>query len=158
MDGRKGNPWVWVGIAVVVIGAVLFLVLVAKPPPEAPNTSTSEGVVSNPTPVYAPSGTLTPQFPKELILDSSAQVSESYSINYSLSTNQYTAQWVSSMSVAALYAAYSTYLSSNGWTITNHGKSSLGASLYATKDDAVVNVVITPHNAGSQVVISYVGE
>ena len=104
--------WAWVGGVVVVIAIVTIIFW--------PSHKSSGPVSSNgPAPVYAPQGQLIPQFPKSLILDSSAQVSNSYSIGYSSTTNQYTAQFNSSSSMTMLYNNYKKYLTANGWAITN---------------------------------------
>ena len=60
------NIWVWVGVAVVVI--VIALALMWRPSVPKP---------TSPVPVFAPQGQLTPNFPKELILDPQAQVNSS---------------------------------------------------------------------------------
>lgn len=147
MEGRK-HIWVWVGVAVVVIA--LFAVVFWRPHASQPSTNT-------PTPVFAPQGQLVPQFPKSLILDSAAAVSGSYSVNYSSSTNQYTAEYNSSSSMATLYASYKQYLPANGWTITNDSAQyARSRGLYATNASSDVTLTIIPQGSGSQVTISYV--
>ena len=96
--------WMWVGVAVVVIVVALIVAFtfIWKP-------ASNQTPVSGPAPVYAPQGQLTPGLPKELILDPQAQIGTSYSINYDPTTNQYTARWTSSSSVATLYNEYKTY-------------------------------------------------
>jgi hypothetical protein len=142
--------WVWVGIVVVVIIVVIALVVSLRPKPAA-----------RPIPVFAPQGQLTPSFPKDLVIDSNAQVSNSYSINYDASTNQYTAEWVSSSSLPAVYNDYKTYLANNGWTITNSSNvtaaSKLGV-LYAASSSAKVNVTLVSKGSGSDVSVTYVGQ
>lgn len=143
--------WVWVGVAVVVVAAVIVVVWrpSQKPPAVAPG----------PVPVFAPKGQLVPQFPKELILDSSASVAGSYSIAYSSSTNQYTAQYDSSSTVTALFNQYKTYFAGNGWTVTGtlttHPTFDVIA---ATKDSGHLQVVINKNGTGSQTTITYVAE
>ena len=143
--------WVWVGIAVVVIAIVIAFFW--KPGQEG-NTNQPP---SSPVPVYAPQGQLTPQFPKELILDNAAVVNDSYAISYSSSTNQETAVWTSSSSMLSLYASYKQYLPANGWTITNDiTKYSTNRGLYARKDSSELVISIVTENKGSQVTIGYV--
>ena len=144
--------WVWIGIVVVVIIVVIAFVVALRPQPVP---------VATPTPVVAPQGQLTPSFPKELVIDSNAQISNSYSINYDASTNQYTAEWVSSSSLPAVYNDYKTYLGNNGWTITNSSNvtavSKLGV-LYAATSTAKVNVTLVSKGTGSDVSVTYVGQ
>lgn len=141
--------WVWIGVAIVVIAVIVLVVwkLTAKPKP------------AGPVPVFAPQGQLVPNFPKELILDPQAQVASSYSINYDSSTNQYTAEWASSSSLATLYGEYQKYFGTNGWAITNQsgvkGASKL-AVLYAATTTANVNVTLVSQGKGSEATISYV--
>lgn len=147
MEG-KTRIWIWVGVAVVII-AVLFAVFSR---PHANNSASA-----TPTPVFAPQGQLVPQFPQSLILDSNAAVSGSYSVNYSSSTNQYTAEYNSSSSMATLYAQYKQYLPANGWTITNDSAQyAHSRGLYATNASSDVTLTIIPQGSGSQVTISYV--
>jgi hypothetical protein len=148
------NIWVWVGVAVV--AAVIAVWLAWKPAANSPAAGPT-GAVN--VPVYAPQGQLTPNFPKELILDPQAQVESSYSINYDTSTNQYTAQWNSSSSLLSLYNKYKTYFGGNGWAITNSsgatGVSMIGV-IYATNASANVNMTVLKQGSGAGVTISYV--
>jgi hypothetical protein len=141
--------WVWVGVAVVVIVVVFAFVWKLKPKP----------VASGPVPVFAPQGQLTPNFPKDLILDNNAAISGSYSINYSSSTNQYTAEYDSSNTLVSLYNSYKTYFGANGWMVTNSSSiksaSKIGILIAATSS-ANVNVTLIAKGKGSEATISYV--
>jgi hypothetical protein len=110
--------------------------------------------------VHATAGQLIPGFPRQLVLDSAATVSNSYSINYSASTNQYTAEWVLSSSLASLYVEYQSYAKANGWTISNHADLPTLKGIYATNasSTAAMNVIITPQGKGSTVTVSYVAQ
>jgi ABC-type multidrug transport system permease subunit len=148
MEGRTW-VWVWIGVAVVLIAFLLaiFLSLHANNPASS----------IPPTPVIAPQGQLVPQFPKSLILDSAAAISGSYSIGYSSSINQYTAEYDSSSTVTSLYNQYKTYLLQNGWTITGTLTSHptfdvIGASQGANQ----LQVVISTQGKGSEVTVTYV--
>jgi hypothetical protein len=143
--------WVWIGVVVVVIIVVIALVVALRPSPPA----------ARPMPVFAPQGQLTPGFPKELVLDPQAQVNNSYSINYSSSTNQYTAEWVSSSSLVTLYGNYKTYFGQSGWTITNSSDVVAGSKLgvlYAATSSAKVNVTLVSQKSGSDVTVTYVAQ
>jgi hypothetical protein len=141
--------WVWVGVVVVVAAVVVWFVW--KPTPAIPP------VASNPVPVYAPQGQLVSEFPSSLIIGTSSVVNGSYAINYSSSTNQYTAEFNSSSSVISLYASYKQYLTTNGWTITNDiTKYPTSRGLYASNASSDVTVAIATKNKGAQVTISYV--
>jgi hypothetical protein len=140
--------WAWVGVVVVV--AIVAAWIVWRPGSSAPQPTA-------PVPVYAPQGQLVPDFPKGLILDSSAAISGSYSINYSSSTNQYTAEYNSSSTMASLYAKYKAYLPANGWAITNDISAYPGSEgLYASNASSDVAVAVVSQKTGSQVTITYV--
>ncbi len=120
----------------------------ASPPPSTPPVALG-------SPAFAPKGELTPGFPKSLILDNAA-INGSYSINYSSSTNQYTAEWNSSISLAALYTSYKQYLSLHGWAIINDiTKYPTSRGLYARNASSDVSVAIVAQGSGSQVVLTY---
>jgi len=150
MEDSK-RVWVWVGVAVVVVAIVAWAVWQFTPKKQQQPAS--------PVVTFAPQGQLIPQFPKELILDGAAAVSGSYSINYSTSTNQYTAEYDSSSSLVTLYNDYQEYFGDNGWTITNssgvESTSEIGA-IFAATSSATVNTTIITKGNGSDVTISYV--
>jgi hypothetical protein len=142
--------WAWVGAAIIVVALAVWAIW--KFTSHAP-------VATGPVPVFAPQGQLVPNFPKDLILDSNAAISGSYSVSYSTSTNQYTAEYDSSSTVTALYKQYSSYLPQNGWTVTGalttHPTFDVIA---ATEGSDQLQVVISTQSGGSQVTISYVAE
>jgi hypothetical protein len=139
--------WVWVGV--VVVAAAIAVVFVWNPgsKPAAP---------SAPAPVYAPQGQLVPQFPKDLILDSNAAISGSYSIDYASSSNQYTAEYNSSSSMKSLFGDYQTYLPQNGWTVIGSDATHpMFSEISANQGTNQLQVVISQVGKGSQVTISY---
>lgn len=141
--------------AAVIVGALLYAWLeisASRPPMIAPTTAGApQGAIA-----FAPSGQLIAGFPKDLILDSDPAVSGSYSINYSSSTNQYTAEWNSSSSMESLYEAYKAYLPSHGWTLFNNvTKYAASRGLYARNAASDVSVAIVAQGSGSQVVLTY---
>lgn len=141
------KTWILVVAAVAVIVAIVFY---ARSGPRSAAPS-SVGV-----PVYAPQGELTPGFPKQLVLDSAAAVTNSYSIDYSSTTNQYTAAWDSSSSMSSLYYTYKAYLPANGWAIVNDTtKYPASRGLYAQNASSDVSVAIIAQTTGSQVFVSY---
>ncbi len=140
---------VWVGVIAVVLG--ILIVITWKPQRQ------QQPAPTGPAPVFAPQGQLTPNFPTALILDPQAEINSSYSINYDASTNQYTAEWNSSSSMASLYNNYKTYFGANGWTITNNiTKYSSSRGLYASNASSDVAVGIVSLGNDSQVTISYI--
>lgn len=143
------NLWVWVGVVVVVVAVAVAFVWHPGSKPAA----------TGPVPVFAPQGQLTPNFPKQLMLDPQAEVNTSYSINYDPSTNQYTADWTSSSSLASLYGDYQKYFGDNGWTITNQSGAAAGsklAVLYAATTTANVNVTLVSQGGHTDATVSYV--
>lgn len=142
--------WVWVGVVVVAVAVAWWIVWKLNSTQPAP-------LQSAPAPVFAQQGQLVPNFPKNLILDNAAVISGSYSINYSSSTNQYTAEYNSSSSMASLYAQYKQYLPANGWTITGtlttHPTFNVIA---ASQGNDQLQIVVNTKSKGSQVTITYV--
>lgn len=141
--------WMWVGVGIVVIIAIVWIVwaMMAKP------------VASGPSPVYAPQGQLVPQFPTGLILNNSTTIDESYSISYSTSTNQYTAEYDSTSSMATLYADYQSYLPKNNWTVTGSLTTHPTFEVItASQDSHQLQVVISAIGKGSQATITYLAQ
>ncbi len=111
----------------------------------------------NPPLVYAAKGELTPGFPKELILDDGAKLSDSYSIAYDANLKQYTATFDSQKSMKDLFALYQSYFPKNEWMITNQiTKYTTSRGLYAKKNNDEIGVAIISGDNANQVVISYV--
>jgi hypothetical protein len=144
--------WVWVGVAVVVIAVAVAFIW--KPNFSKPATSTN----TTPPPVtYAAQGQIVPQFPKQLILDGLASVGSSYSIGYSSSTNQYTAVFNASTSMAILYYSYKQYFLANRYGIVNDiTKYPTSRGLDAVNASSEVAVAIVQKGTGSQTTITYV--
>lgn len=164
----KKNLWVWIGVAVVVVAVIVAVVVWFVNRGQAPQQAAVVPVV------HAPAGQVIAGFPQQMILGVSTSssatsgaasffsgITDSYSIGYSTSTNQYTAEWVSSSTIAALYKQYQDYVTKNGFTIINHADTATLKSIYATNPISVVNIVITPQssvgqNKGSKIIVSYV--
>lgn len=118
-------------------------------------------------PAHAPTGQIVCGFPQWVILDSSAVITNSYLINYSTPGSpliQYTVEWTSSYPLSALYNEYLLTLTTvlgPGWTITNStntstsGLGTIGA-LYATSENAAIQVVITASAGKTDVIATYV--
>ncbi len=142
--------WVWVGVAVVVVAVAAAFIW-------RPTTQKPPVGETGPKPVYAPQGQLVPEFPKDLILDNNVVIGGSYSIGYSTTTNQYTAQFNSSSTVTALFNQYKTYLAANNWTIAGSltTRPTFDA-ISASQGDNQLQVMIVKQTKGSQVTITYV--
>jgi hypothetical protein len=149
------NRKLWIGAGIVVVMVVVCLVTWWFAV-EKVSVKKAPAVVA----VHALKGQLTAGFPKELILDSTAALSDSYAINYSSSTNQYTAEWISSSSSDALYDTYHAYITKNGWTITNQADGSGLKGIYATKASSALNIIMVPQtqSKGTKVMIAYVAK
>ncbi|GEM_PF-4254932 len=149
----------------IVIAAIAILVLgyalVALMPKRGGNTQLSNPQPQpyqpavTPKPVYAPAGELTPGFPKDLILDDAAKVSNSYTIGYNAALNQYTAIFNSEKSAADLSDSYKSYFSKNGWTIVNQTTGASSRGIYAKKSNLIVSVSILTKDKSRQVAVSY---
>jgi hypothetical protein len=152
MDTKTGALII---LAVAVIVGIVIYAFVQSPGSSTPSTTPSPTPVAIATPSYAPQGQLAAGFPQSLILDSGANISASYTIAGS-SQNQYTAEWNSKSSMAAEYSAYKTYLTANGWTITNDNAGHVTfQALYASNASATVSVGVVAAASGSQVTVSY---
>ncbi len=150
MKGMKDSKtlWAWVGGVIVVVACIAYVVWYFS---AAGNGGTIGSVTT------APPGQLVAGFPRDLILDNAAQVGNSYSIDYSSSTNQYTAEWVSSSSISSLYSAYAQYFAANGWSVVNSStQTPTFYNLYAVTSTADANVVMGTGADGLDVTISYV--
>jgi hypothetical protein len=149
---NKERTLIWIGVIAVIVG--IFIIVGWKP---QDGTTPQGGGTSAPVPVtYAPQGQVVPQFPQELILDANPSVTQSYSINYSSSTNQYTAQWNSTTAMSALVTKYKNYFSAHGWSVTDNDLVTTTAkSLSASTSTASVLVTILSQPKGSQVTVSY---
>jgi hypothetical protein len=141
MQGSR-STWAWIGVTVVVV-VLLFAWWYFMQGPAMP--------------VYAPSGSLVPGFPPELVLDAPAQIDNSYSINYSSSANQLTAQWTSSSSIAAVFGDYTNYFQANGWSVSVPPITDPSSySISATSSSAYALVNLVSQNGGTQVTVTYV--
>jgi hypothetical protein len=155
---KKQAPWIVAGVVIIIVAVSLGIWwFAAKKAPQqaAPVVTTPPPVVA----MHAPKGQVAPGFPKELILDNAAALSDSYAINYSASTNQYTAEWISTSSPLSLYDIYHAYVTKNGWTITNQADGSVLKGIYAKKASAALSVIIMPQaqNKGTKIMVAYVG-
>ena len=151
MKKDEKRTWAWIGAAVVI------LALIAVFSGKLGNLTAPAGP-SGPTPVYAPQGQLVGGFPKALILDQNAAVSNSYSINYSAGINQYTAQWTSSMSLNNLFSAYQSYFSGNGWKVSNVMAYPKAKGMHAENASSTVGISITDNVKSRAVTITYVAK
>ena len=142
------KPWFWVSAVVILAAACLLTYAWLHPEMVA-------GV-----PSYAPQGQVVAGFPDILLLDSSARVTESYSIMYSSSTKQYTVQWESPAPPMSIAAGYALYFSSHGWNILTEASSSDGSldGIYAVTSSSAVNFTATASGTGSAVVLSYLNQ
>jgi hypothetical protein len=138
------NIWAWVGGAIVVI-AIIFGIA----------WHFTKKSVTGPVAVHAPAGHIVAGFPQQLVLDTNIQVSNSYSINYSATTNQYTAEWNSSTTASIVYNDYLNYFKKNSWTITNQATSSEAYGIYADNASSTVFMLAFPDGKGSKVTITY---
>lgn len=155
LDTKTGALIIAAAAILVVIFILAFVARNSGVPPTGQQPKSPTGV----SPTYAPKGKLVAGFPKELILDNAARVSNSYSINYSASLNQYTAEWNSSSSMVTLYASYKEYLSKHGWRIVNQNtRNASWRGVYATNGTHDANVAIVSKGSGAQVIISYVAK
>jgi len=139
------KPWFWVTVVVIVVVAAALIVAWLYP------------IKAVGTPVYAPQGQVVQGFPQELLIDSSGQVTHSYSIAYSSSTNQYTVGWQSAASPEALFSGYETYFTSKNWFILDEASSSPDVqSIYAVGSIGAVNFTAVASGTGSAASLSYV--
>lgn len=154
MTKQKLRALIAVGAVVLIAVAVMVVKVVLQSVSE--NGKSPESSWSIPV-TYAPKGNIVPEFPKNLVLDPGAVVTQSYAINYSSSTNQYTVQWNSSSSIKTLFNAYKTYFATNGWAITNSSTQMTSVrAIAASGDPGKISAVIMTGGNGSQVILTYI--
>ncbi|HEX4104219.1 MAG TPA: hypothetical protein VHZ04_01940 [Candidatus Paceibacterota bacterium] len=156
MTAKMDNKVALSILAAIVLLAIIFLIYTFGGG-HTPASSVA-GQYVQPAPSYAPQGQLVTGFPQSLVLDKDPSFSQSYSVSYSASLDQYTAIWNSSSSPTTLFNAYKNYFTENGWTITNQQTSAAVEGLYANNGSAVANAVFAAEGGGSQVTIGYASE
>ena len=148
---NKGFLWTWVIVAVVVILAILGIWYYAA------HRSHGAGTAGKGTPVFAVQGQVTQGFPKELILDPNALITGSYSVAFATSSNQYTAEWSSSSSMASIFTSYKDYFAANHWIVSNSSTVLSGLNaISAASSTGTAGVMIAAEKEGAKVTISYV--
>jgi len=115
----------------------------------------SAGSLQSSAPLYAPSGTLAPGFPSELVVDQGAIIAQSYSIHYPPSTEQYATTFNSKMTGRGLFLLYQNYFAGNGWQVTHSGMNSGFSGIYAVKMNDTANIMIVPAATSTQVSVGY---
>lgn len=158
---KKIVPVVPVVLAVAVLaGLVLIFLYIAKKPSVSPfltiGAGTGETPKQAPAPVSAPKGETVTGFPKELILDSAADLGSSYSLNYNANLNQYTASYISKLSMSRLFDMYKSYYQKNSWAVTNEiTKYPSSRGLYAVKGTVESSVAVIDEGAARNVIVNY---
>jgi hypothetical protein len=102
---------------------------------------------------YAPSGQLVSEFPKELILDQNAVISQSYIITENKIT-QYTTIFTSGLTPAQVLDQYKAYSQKNNWQQTNETDSPELKGLSEQKGTEYLSIVIVPKNQGSEATVT----
>lgn len=157
MEGPRKKAWAWIGLFIVL--AVLAALAINAPWHPLTQPGVSGTSYTNPAPAapsYAPQGQLVNGFAQGLILDNAPSFTQSYSVQYSATSTQYTTTWNSSSSMTALFAAYQNYFSANGWNIASENASISGLrNIDAMNGTDYVNVTIAAQGKGSQVTVSY---
>ncbi len=154
-DNRKGNVWVWIGVVVVIIIAVVLLVGWRPGSPTTQPGSTQTGSANSNGISYASQGQVVSGFPQSLIMDPSATVATSYTINAS-GTTQYTATWNSSSSANTIFDEYFSYFQANQWTISNQQSQANFLGMAAGDGNGHdVDIVVEPQGSGSTITVSY---
>lgn len=148
-------------ILLTVVGAlVVFVVAVAANYKYNRNDTANQQVDTTPKQGEkkdAEKGKVIEGFPKELVLNSNGTVTESYSIPYGESTEQFTVNFETSKSIAAEYEAYMTFLEKNGYQIINKNLEANIGNIYATNTKADVNFVASrmAEAKSTSVVVTY---
>lgn len=145
---RKKFPWAAVSIAaatvIILAGAAVYWSGHREKRQELP----SGQVLTTPLP-----GRVVSDFPKDLLLEPSAELVQSYELTGS-GASQPVVIYNSAKSLADNIAAYKNYLSSNGWRIAADGSVSNPAFLYAAKDGFQEQVNATFAMAGDKVQVT----
>lgn len=159
MENMSKKTWWLIVVAVAILAGIIWYAA-ARNGAQAPGgTGGAAGQPKAGVPVFAAKGDLTPGFPQSLILDPNAAIAGSYAINYSSTTNQYTAQWNSSSSMLTLYNAYKQYLPAHGWRIVNDlAKYPISRGLAAQSTSSNVSVAIVAQAHGSQISVTFLAK
>ena len=144
-------------VVAVVLLAAIFIVWAISTTWQAPAPGTNPmPQAQTPTPEFAAKGQVVQGFPQNLILKDNPNITNSYTINYSSSTNLYTAQWNSSSTPDSVVSQYQTFLSQNGWSVTlTKSTVSWLKGLSAVTSTANLLLSVTPQGSGSQVSLTY---
>ncbi len=126
--------------------AIPFIYLYSRQKPAAQTTQ--------PVPVYAPEGELTPGFLGGLMVDAGAKILKSYTVDYGTG-KQYTADMESGEALDKLVSDYRSYLFGAGWAIVNQTVSSSSFGVYATKGSSVASVSVFDEGNRRTVTASY---
>jgi len=145
-QSKNDRVLVWVGVVALFSG--LYLMATWQVPP---------GTLSGSMSAYASQGEVIAQFPKALFLDNAVAVEQDYSINYSASENQYTAQWNSEDAPEVVLNEYQNYFTSAGWAISAGSTGDPNVQqLSASASTGYALVTVAPQGVGSQVTVVYV--
>jgi hypothetical protein len=94
--------------------------------------------------------------PAGFIVETGAVLNQSYVLTYS-DSEQSTAVFSATLTLPEAYTAYQSLLNRDGWTITSKLESTGLASLYALKDERIINVTIIPRlPEGSEISVTLV--
>ena len=158
MDLKQNSKKISLAILVLVLlAAIGFYLSLSKKPNQTAKQNPNPNVAKGPQPTFALKGETVESFPKELILDTKAQLEQSYKIDYT-SQLQSTATFNSSQSMKALFDSYKAYLKTHDWKVTNEITSnpgSLGLYAVSVKANAEVSAVFIAKGKQTQVSVSY---
>lgn len=139
-------------IVLVLLGLALWFTKMS-----APETTYDEA--GNPI-YHAREGSLTPEFPRELLLEQDADIETSYTIAYQNGAgNMPYAQYTSSKSFFENVTGYRRMLQNTGWIIQRDAVETedAGTNFYATKESAEVNITLAENEDGTvSVKIAYI--
>ena len=166
MNLRDNKRFFFTSLVFFILASVLLLVLEMESSQRAPLAMTPPSPAPSATPptppptpplVYAIKGELAPGFPKELILDDSAKLADSYSISYEASLKQYTATYTSQKSISDLFTLYQNYFTKNNWTFVNQvTKYPTSRGMYVTDSTNEAGVAILMQGSSTKVMVSYI--
>ncbi len=134
-------------VGVVILGGLLIYVFTGnRHPVQNGNTQ----------PTYAPKGELVSGFPSNLLLDSSAPITQSYSMHYPSGAVQYTAEYQTARDAVSVIAGYQTHLGAMGWNVRiNSAVQTKAIGLSGATSTASILVTAAQMPQGSDVTVSY---
>ena len=137
----------WIILSLLAVSVLVFATVLITSRQRALDPGAQQGIASDPSPTNTPEKTefgsvVAPDFPTDIPLEAGAQISQSYSLDYT-GQRQLTIVFTSTQTVQENYALYADFLKQHDWTLVNQHESETLSFLYATKEQNAINVTLS---------------